>query len=86
MDFNGRCQRFLGNGIGTGYMKTVRDFLQRNTVGAGWQRGNDCRPLLKVGREAVGSSSKDQPVDNVGRVHYDKAPGSRSIMRFEIQD
>ncbi|MBI5385487.1 MAG: nucleoside hydrolase [Verrucomicrobia bacterium] len=44
------------------------------------------RPLLHEGNEVVGFSPVEVSVDDKAVVHYGKAPGSRTVMRFEIKD
>ena len=44
------------------------------------------RPLLQDGQEFVGFSPVEVSVDDHAVVRYGPAPGSRSVMRFEIKD
>lgn len=44
------------------------------------------RPLLHDGKEFVHFSTVELSVDDSAVIHYGKAPGSRSVMRFEIKD
>ena len=44
------------------------------------------RSLLHEGKEVAGFSPVEVSVDDHAVVRYGKAPGSRSVMRFEIKD
>jgi hypothetical protein len=44
------------------------------------------RPLLHEGTEIAGFSAVDVSVDDQAVIRYGQAPGSRSVMRFELKD